>query len=170
MQKVLLVIDMQNDFISGVLGTKEAQEIVPAVKELVENYAGPVVFTQDTHDEDEYPDTPEAKIVPVTHCAEGTWGWEIVDGMEAGACGVIKKDRFGVPDWPASFFRLGLEPQKIEIVGVCTDICVVTNALLLRTAYPELQITVRENCCAGSTPKMHKRAIKVMQSCGITII
>ena len=169
MKKTLIVIDFQNDFVNGVLGTPEAQAIIPEVKEKVAEYlrhGNEVIFTRDTHYEN-YMDTLEGKKLPVSHCVFGTDGWRLVDGLEGiEECCYYNKETFGFKAWP---FLTG-EPELIEIIGVCTDICVITNALLLKTVFPELPIVVDASCCAGTTPEKHKAALEVMKSCQITVV
>ena len=172
--KVLVVVDMQNDFVSGNLGTKEAVAIVPDVKKKIEEYYnnGDVVFfTKDTH-LDGYLDTQEGKKLPVEHCVIGTNGWEIVDELKSCAKHVINKDRFG-SNYLAECIHGGFasnDYDSVELVGVCTDICVVSNALLIKAWVPEMEITVDASCCAGVTPEKHRAALEVMKSCQINVI
>ena len=165
MKKTLLVIDMQNDFIDGALGSNEAQQIVANVREKITqriNEGFEVIFTRDTHQED-YLSTPEGRKLPVKHCIEGTHGWCIADGLYVDGCKIIDKPTFGYVHWDAFDF------EKIEIVGLCTDICVVSNALILKATFPEAEISVDASCCAGVTPQSHKAALKTMQMCQIDI-
>ncbi len=166
MKKTLIVVDMQNDFIDGSLGTAEARAIVPKVKEKIKEYQGRgdrIIFTRDSHGED-YLDTPEGKKLPVKHCIVGTFGWQIADGLEVPGCEYIDKPNFGWLHW---------ENEKIsgdmELVGLCTDICVVSNALILKAAYPEAEITVDAGCCAGVTPETHRAALETMKMCQIQV-
>lgn len=164
-KKTLIVVDMQNDFIDGSLGTKEAQEIVPRVKEKIKEYESrkdEIIYTRDTHGED-YLDTPEGKKLPVKHCIEGTHGWEIAEGLFAAGGRCINKPGFGYTGWERENF------EEIEIVGLCTDICVVSNALLLKAFFPDVEITVDASCCAGVTPQSHKAALETMRMCQINI-
>lgn len=172
--KLLIVIDMQNDFVTGCLGTPEARAIVPKVKKKIEewqkncfqgNYENKLIFTKDTHDED-YLNTPEGKKLPIPHCLEGTWGWRIVDGLEQLNCSYVIKDTFGWNHWRMPSNHL----EEIQICGVCSDICVVTNALILKTMYPKTEVIVDASCCAGTTPQAHRAAMEVMKSCQITVI
>ena len=166
MKKTLIVVDMQNDFIDMALGTKEAVAIVPRVKDKIRQYiqnGDTVIFTRDTHGED-YLDTPEGKKLPVPHCIRGTKGWEIADGLYADGCKIIDKPNFGWPHWNRE------ELQCIELVGLCTDICVVSNALILKAQFPDVQIQVDAACCAGVTPETHEAALRTMQMCQIDII
>lgn len=166
MKKTLIVVDMQNDFIDMALGTKEAVAIVPRVKDKIRQYiqnGDTVIFTRDTHGED-YLDTPEGKKLPVPHCIRGTKGWEIADGLYADGCKIIDKPNFGWSHWNRE------ELQCIELVGLCTDICVVSNALILKAQFPDVQIQVDAACCAGVTPETHEAALRTMQMCQIDII
>ena len=171
MKKLLVVVDMQEDFISGSLGTQEAQAIVPAVVEKIAAFAGDVVYTRDTHTE-EYLNTAEGKKLPVVHCVKDTPGWQIHPEVWAAGQGktaaVIDKPTFGSLEL-ADFAAAG-GYEAIELVGLCTDICVISNALILKTAFPEADIIVRRNCCAGSTPEKHEAALQVMASCQIDVI
>lgn len=166
MSKVLIVIDMQNDFVTGSLGSREAQAIVPNVKAKIREYADRgdrIIFTRDTHGEN-YLDTSEGKKLPVKHCIKDTDGWQIVPGLETGACEYINKPTFGWLAWDDFD-----ENDKIELVGVCTDICVVSNALILKAKYPDAAISVDAGCCAGVTPEKHKAALETMKSCQIDV-
>lgn len=169
MGKVLIVVDMQNDFVTGSLGTKEAQAIVPKVKKKIKEYydcGDKIFFTKDTHGYF-YLDTQEGKNLPVEHCIYGTDGWKIVDGLEVPNCLCIEKLCFGWTHWKDTIKN---DPDEIELIGLCTDICVVSNALILKATYPEVKITVDASCCAGVTPEKHKAAIEVMKSCQINVI
>lgn len=164
--KTLIVIDMQNDFITGSLGTPEAQAIVPNVKKKIEEYKArddDIIFTRDTH-YDDYLETSEGKHLPIKHCIYGTLGWQIADGLEVENCRYIDKPTFGWTHWGHNIF------EEVELVGLCTDICVVSNALILKAHFPEINITVDASCCAGVTPEKHKAALEVMKSCQINVI
>lgn len=166
MKKTLIVIDMQNDFIDGALGTKEAQAIVPNVKKKIEEYktrGDEIIFTRDTHQKD-YLNTNEGNHLPVEHCIEGTYGWQIADGLEVENCRYIDKPTFGWIHWNVHDF------EEIELVGLCTDICVVSNALILKAIFPEINITVDASCCAGVTPESHQAALTTMKMCQINVI
>ena len=168
MKKILIVIDMQNDFIDGALGTEEAQAIVPNVKKKIEEYKARgdvVLFTRDTH-YDDYLETNEGKHLPVKHCIKDTSGWQISDELDAEGCPCIDKETFGFRYWD----MLGDDIESIELVGLCTDICVVSNALILKATFPEIDITADASCCAGVTPEKHKAALEVMKSCQINVI
>lgn len=167
MKKTLIVVDMQNDFIDGALGTKEAQAIVPNVKKKIEEYKArgdEIIFTRDTHQKD-YLNTNEGKHLPVEHCIEGTHGWQIRDELFTEPMPIVDKPTFGNLHWK-SFFDF----EEIEIVGLCTDICVVSNALILKAMYPEINITVDASCCAGVTPESHQAALTTMKMCQINVI
>jgi nicotinamidase-related amidase len=179
--KVLVVVDMQNDFIDGSLGTKEAQAIVPNVKKKIEEYRANgwlVWFTRDTHGED-YLETNEGKKLPVEHCIAGTKGWNIADGLydPIQEDQVINKLTFGsfslvdrlVDDF-AWHMENDLTIDEIEVVGLCTDICVVSNALMLKAAFYDCcEISVDATCCAGVTPESHEAALKTMEMCQINV-
>lgn len=166
MKRTLIVVDMQKDFINGSLGTEEAQAILPNVRKKIEEYkkrGDEIIFTRDTHQEN-YLDTPEGRKLPVKHCIEGTQGWEIAEGLWDGNCRVINKPSFGWMGWQKEEF------EEIEIIGLCTDICVVSNALILKAAFPEAEITVDSSCCAGVTPKSHDAALETMKMCQINVV
>ncbi len=164
--KTLLVIDMQNDFIDGSLGTKEAVAIVDKVKAKIEEYrtnGDRVIFTRDTHHEN-YMDTNEGKHLPVVHCIEGTEGWQIREGLAFDGAEIIDKPSFGYTNWKTYDF------EEVEIIGLCTDICVVSNALIIKALFPEIRVCVDPACCAGVTPESHEAAIKTMQMCQVEIL
>ena len=173
MKKILIVVDMQNDFIDGSLGTREAQAIVPAVAEKIRGFDGPIFFTMDTHDQD-YLATQEGQRLPVPHCVAGTHGWElrpeICDAAEGKLCQTQRKPAFGSVELPEHIRNaVGDEPFTLELVGLCTDICVVSNALLLKAAMPEVPISVDAACCAGVTPEKHAAALETLRSCQIEV-
>ena len=166
MKKTLIVVDMQNDFIDMALGTKEAVAIVPNVKAKIEAYlaAGDeIIYTRDTHAEN-YLETPEGKKLPVPHCIRGTKGWEIAEGLYAQGCRIIDKPNFGWPRWD----RENLE--QVELVGLCTDICVVSNALIIKAMFPDAEVSVDPRCCAGVTPQTHEAALATMKMCQIQVL
>lgn len=181
MKRTLIVIDMQNDFVTGNLGTPEARAIVPKIetkiKEEYNNHStDEIVFTQDSHHLRNWnnPMKIEMNKVPL-HCIKDTPGWCIVDTLFPFANDVITKDSFGYLNWKTFFIDPDLSykrfpPTSIEIVGVCTDICVISNALILRAVFPETPIIVDASCCAGTTPEKHKAALEVMKSCCIEVI
>lgn len=178
MKKILVVVDMQNDFVDGALGTAEAQAIVPRVAEKIKSYEQDCVYaTRDTH-QDDYMETQEGKNLPVPHCIKGTKGWETAPAVAAVMQQAVWVDKpsFGSP---ALAHLLASRLQKecdgdpagmeIELVGLCTDICVVSNALLLKAAMPEVKISVDASCCAGVTAESHEAALTTMQMCQINV-
>lgn len=163
--KTLIVIDMQNDFIDGSLGTGEALAIVDNVRAKILNYkknGDEIIFTRDTHGED-YLNTAEGKKLPIKHCIKGTHGWHIADSLMIEGAKIIDKPSFGYTNWDKMKF------EEIEIVGLCTDICVVSNALILKAQFPDIKISVDSTCCAGVTPESHNAALKTMQMCQIEV-
>lgn len=166
-KKVLVVIDMQNDFITGSLGTKEATGIVERVKTGYKKKGYAVFFTRDTHGED-YLSTPEGKRLSVKHCIKGTPGWEIADGLDTSKSIIINKSTFGTFKW--SHFFEDSDDLEIEVVGLCTDICVVSNALILKAMFPSATIRVDSSACAGVTPESHEAALTTMKMCQIEVV
>lgn len=165
MKKTLIVVDMQNDFIDMALGTKEAVAIVPKVKAKIEEYVkngDEIIFTRDTHSEN-YLETNEGKKLPVPHCIKGTKGWEIAAGLYVEGAKIIDKPNFGWKNWENENFT------EVELVGLCTDICVVSNALIIKAAFPEIPVSVDSSCCAGVTPESHEAALKTMGMCQIEV-
>ncbi len=166
--KLLIVVDMQNDFIDGALGTPEAAAIVANVKAKMDAYraAGDdIIFTRDTHQEN-YLDTAEGKNLPVVHCVQGTQGWQVRAELEDEKCLHIDKPNFGWLHW----HTLGLEKyEAVELVGLCTDICVVSNALILKAQYPDLPLSVDAACCAAVTPATHTAALATMKMCQVQV-
>lgn len=170
MKKLLIVVDMQKDFIDGSLGTKEALAIVPNVKKKIEEYLAKeddVLFTLDTH-EDNYLETQEGKNLPVVHCIRGTDGWELNDALKEFQGQRFEKNTFGSADL-AEFIK-DKEYELIELIGLCTDICVISNALLIKAFLPETPIRVDASCCAGVTPESHENALNAMKVCQIEVI
>jgi nicotinamidase-related amidase len=166
MKKTLIVVDMQNDFVDMALGTAEAVQIVPKVKQKIEEYRKngyEIIYTRDTHFED-YLNTAEGKKLPVKHCIKGTKGWEIVDGLYIAGCKIIDKPNFGWPHWDRETL------EDVEIIGLCTDICVVSNALIIKAAFPDAFVKVDSACCAGVTVESHNAALKTMAMCQIDIM
>lgn len=164
--KTLIVVDMQNDFIDGTLGTKEAAAIVNNVRKKIEEYqrnGEEIIFTRDTHTED-YLNTNEGRNLPVVHCVKGTKGWQIAEGLEVPGCRIIDKPTFGYINWNEFDF------EEIEIIGLCTDICVVSNALILKATFSEIEISVDSSCCAGVTPETHRAALETMKMCQIKVV
>lgn len=172
MAKYLIVIDMQNDFITGPLGTPEAVAIVNKIKnKIIKEYPvhSFIFFTRDTHYSN-YFNSQEGKNLPIKHCINETPGWCIVDELNhfSESNRIINKITFGTLNWTDTF--LFKDCNTIEIVGVCTDICVISNALILKAIFPETRIIVDSSCCAGTTPELHQKALDVMRSCQIEII
>lgn len=173
-RKILVVVDMQKDFIYGSLGTPEARSIVGKVIEKVREFDGEVIFTQDTHHSN-YLETQEGKLLPVEHCMAGSDGWKLVDELEEmrqkAGWSSYQKGTFGCArlalDLQAEHARQPIE--AVEAVGVCTDICVVSNALLIKAYLPEVPVIVHAGCCAGVTPEKHEAALETMRSCQITV-
>ena len=166
MNKTLIVVDMQKDFIDGALGTKEALAIVDNVKAKIAEYekqGGQIIFTRDTH-QTNYLETNEGKNLPVEHCIEGTDGWELWDGLEVPGAIYINKPTFGYLGWKE------YDLEEVELVGLCTDICVVSNALLIKAMYPEIRVKVDASCCAGVTPESHVAALTTMRMCQVEVI
>ena len=173
MTKILVVVDMQNDFIDGALGTKEAIAIVPAVVKKIQNFQGPVYYTRDTHSQN-YMKTAEGRNLPVQHCIKGTDGWRLHPLIEK-VC--IDKQAYGVekitfgsvllPEMLREMYPEGVD--ELEMVGLCTDICIISNALLLKSFFPETTIRVDSACCAGVTPESHQTALDAMKMCQIVI-
>lgn len=167
----LIVVDMQKDFIDQALGTKEAVSIVDNVVNLVKDFAGEVIFTRDTHKEN-YMDTFEGKNLPVPHCIFNTEGWEICDELKPYVKRVIDKPTFGSVDLMEVLKKENkVNPiSSITLVGLCTDICVISNTLLIKAALPEVEIIVDASCCAGVSVESHKNALNAMKMCHIKII
>jgi nicotinamidase-related amidase len=172
MRKLLIVIDMQNDFIDAALGTPEAVSIVEAVKEKIRSYpVQNVIATMDTHSEN-YMDTQEGRYLPVPHCIRGSEGWQIRPDIAALLDGakIYEKPTFGSTALAADLKELSEQEEiEIELIGLCTDICVVSNALMLKAYMPEVPISVDASCCAGVTPEKHAAALETMRSCQITV-
>lgn len=177
MRKLLLVVDFQNDFVTGSLGTPWAQEVSPRIKEkIIEHYdySIDIIFTRDTHT-DEYLGTHEGINLPIPHCIYGTDGWKIVDGLDRFAYAVYNKYSFGLTAGnlllgDCTYGRLACKYDEIEIIGLCTDICVISNALMLRSIFPEVEIIVDASCCAGTSRALHESALNVMESCQIKVV
>lgn len=170
MKKLFVVVDMQNDFITGALGTAEAKEIVSSVAQKINEYKekGYVVsYTKDTHFEN-YLSTQEGSLLPVRHCVKGTFGWDIEESLKTEEMLVFNKETFGSIE--LAEFAKKESFEEIVLCGVCTDICVITNAYLLKTYLPEAKIKIESTCCAGTTPENHKNALKAMSICQIEII
>ena len=172
--KVLAIIDMQKDFIDGALGTSEAAATLPAVVQTVHSFEGTVLFTRDTHGPD-YLQTQEGRNLPVPHCIRGSEGWQLAPQLQEYAAihasPIFDKPTFGSRALADFLLEVHTtEPiEEITLIGLCTDICVISNALNLKAALPEVPISVIESCCAGVTPESHKTALRAMQMCQITI-
>ena len=173
MKHFLIVVDMQNDFVDGALGSDEAAAIVPAVVKKIEGFDGEIFATFDTHFDD-YLQTAEGRQLPVPHCIKGTDGWmlnkAVAEALEKRGFTSVEKHTFGSVDLPELInTAAGAEEFSLEVIGLCTDICVVSNALLLKARFPEAPIAVDAACCAGVTPDQHKAALLTMQSCQIEL-
>lgn len=174
MKKILVVVDMQNDFIDGSLGTNEAKAILDNSVKKIDSFDGEIFATLDTHDSD-YLQTQEGKNLPVLHCIKGTDGWhinqKILTALDKKGFTAVEKPTFGSTDLIEHIKRsCASEETEIELIGLCTDICVVSNALLLKASFPEMKISVDASCCAGVTPESHNFAIATMKMCQINII
>lgn len=173
MNKVLVVVDMQKDFVDGALGSSEAVAIVPNVVKKISSFDGHIFVTYDTHSEN-YMNTAEGKKLPVPHCIKGTDGWEldsqVASALEGKDYVSVEKPTFGSVDLPKLIRDRAGEEFSLEILGLCTDICVVSNALLLKASFPENEISVAADCCAGVTPESHNAALQTMKSCQINLI
>lgn len=176
MKKILIVVDMQNDFIDGALGTKEAQAIVPNVKNKIREYLERddiVIYTRDTHYSD-YLETLEGKNLPIPHCIQNTHGWEIADGLTYGGSIVVNKNTFGYNNWNYTLYNAGIinydEVESVELAGLCTDICLISNAMILKAELYNVPFIVDASCCAGVTPESHKNALEAMKMCQINVI
>ena len=171
MQDILIVVDMQNDFIDGALGTAEAVAIVPKVAEKVRDFKGTVIFTRDTHGEN-YRQTQEGRNLPVPHCIKGSRGWEVCPALEPLRTGLtIDKPTFGSAELGKVLLELDAkEPVgSITLVGLCTDICVISNAMIAKAFLPEVPVTVDAACCAGVTPESHRNSLSAMRMCQVRI-
>lgn len=171
-KQILIVVDMQNDFITGALGTEEAKKIVSNVVKAVKAHKGELYFTRDTHEKN-YLETQEGKNLPVEHCIKGTKGWEICPELQefAREAVIVDKPAFGSMELAAKM-RKAAENSEIEtitLVGLCTDICVISNAMILKAALPEVPVKVLEDCCAGVSVESHKNALEAMKICQISV-
>lgn len=170
---ILLVVDMQNDFIDGALGTKEAQDIVPKVVDKIRNFDGRILATRDTHEEN-YLETQEGRKLPVKHCIRGTGGWEICKEIKDLVKELpIDKAVFGSLELGNMLQKYDEWQEKIEsvtLVGLCTDICVISNSMIVKAALPETKVIVDASCCAGVTPESHRQALEAMKVCQIEVI
>lgn len=173
MKKFLIVVDMQKDFVDGALGTKEAAAIVPNVVQKIRSFDGEIIVTLDTHFDD-YMQTNEGMHLPVMHCIRGTAGWQldaqVAAALEGKAHTVVEKVTFGSVELPGVIRQLAGDAEfTVELIGLCTDICVVSNALLLKAHFPGKEFFVDSSCCAGVTPESHKAALATMSCCQINL-
>ncbi len=172
MRRILIVIDMQNDFIDGSLGTAEAVAIVEKVKDKIRSWNPEnLIATMDTHEED-YLQSQEGRMLPVRHCIRGSKGWQIREDIAQilGKAKIYEKPTFGSIRLAQDLQALSRQEEiELELIGLCTDICVVSNALLLKAAMPQVRISVDPSCCAGVTPQLHEAALATMASCQIQI-
>lgn len=174
MKKLLIVVDMQKDFVDGALGSKEAVAIVDNVVNKIQTFDGDIIVTYDTHPEN-YMETQEGKNLPVPHCIKGTDGWKLDTKVQSALDNLsyktIEKPTFGSTELP-EYIKENYNPDEIEIelIGLCTDICVVSNALLLKANFLETKISVDSKCCAGVTPDTHNAALATMKMCQINVI
>lgn len=172
MTDILIVVDIQKDFVDGALGTNEALRIIPNACRIIRAHKGEIFVTFDTHNND-YMETSEGKMLPVPHCIKGTDGFQlnadIQNALEGKNWVPVKKPSFGSLELPKIIKEKYGDDIKITLIGLCTDICVISNALILKANFPEAEISVIENCCAGVTPEKHNAAIETMKSCQIII-
>ena len=173
MKQFLIVVDMQKDFVDGALGSAEAQAIVPAVVEKIRTFGGEIIVTYDTHEAD-YMESREGRFLPVPHCIRDTEGWQldaaVAEALSNRAYTVVEKPTFGAVTLPEVVEQLaGGEEFAVELIGLCTDICVVSNAMLLKAAFPEADMAVDAACCAGVSPESHQAALTTMACCQITV-
>lgn len=174
MKKILIVVDMQKDFVDGSLGTSEAEAIVEKVASKINNFDGDIIVTFDTHYED-YMETNEGKKLPVPHCIKGTDGWELNETVKKALMNkefcTVEKPTFGSVQLPELIKnKYDINNIEIELIGLCTDICVVSNALLLKAHFPQIPIRVDSSCCAGVTVESHNASLMTMRMCQIDII
>ena len=166
--KYLIVVDMQTDFVNGALGTAEAQAIVANVEKKIRAFDGKVIFTRDTHEEN-YMTTQEGRNLPVPHCIRGSEGWEIIPELRTLCDDVIDKPTFGSVALAARLAAAG-DAESVELIGLCTDICVISNALLMKAMMPEVPVSVDASCCAGVTVESHNNALSAMKMCQIAVV
>lgn len=166
--KFLIVVDMQVDFITGSLGSKMAEAIVPDVIEKVKNFDGKIIFTRDTHTDD-YLQSQEGKKLPVEHCIKDSDGWQICDELKPYTTDFVDKITFGSVDLPQILKSYGEKIEEIELCGLCTDICVISNAMILKASFPEAVISIDSKCCAGVTERSHNTALDAMRAVHIEV-
>lgn len=173
MRKILVVVDMQKDFVDGALGTKEAVSIVENVVNKIQEFDGEIIVTYDTH-QDDYMETREGKYLPVPHCIENTDGWKLNDKVQSAldmkAFSTVHKPTFGSVKLVEMLHGCDEKDTEVTLIGLCTDICVVSNAILLKANYPETDIVVDASCCAGVTPESHQAALTTMKMCQIQVL
>ena len=172
--RALIVVDMQNDFVDGALGTPEAAAIVPAVADRISGWDGEIYVTQDTHGPD-YLETQEGRLLPVPHCVQGTRGWLLAPAVEAALAGregvrLFKKPSFGSRELAEALADREEELEEIVMIGLCTDICVLSNAIILKAFLPETPMTVDAACCAGVSPQSHRRALEALRGCQVRVV
>lgn len=167
--KYLIVVDMQNDFVSGSLGSAAAEKTVSGILDKVKGFDGKIIFTRDTHFND-YLQTQEGKNLPVSHCIKDTDGWQIVDELSVYAETVVDKAAFGSMDLPNVIGEFSDEVEEIQLCGLCTDICVISNAVILKSAFPEAEIVIDSSCCAGVSETSHNTALDAMRALQMKII
>ncbi|MBQ7133657.1 MAG: cysteine hydrolase [Ruminococcus sp.] len=173
MKHFLIVVDIQNDFVDGALGTKEAVSIIDNCVDKIENFDGEIIVTYDTHGEN-YLRTKEGEKLPITHCVKGTYGWElnekITKALESKSCTVVEKPTFGSIELPKIIDNMAGDCDfDITLIGLCTDICVVSNALLLKANFLDSEIYVDSSCCAGVSVATHNAALDTMRCCQINV-
>ena len=167
--KYLIVVDMQNDFVSGSLGSEAAEKTVSGILDKVKGFDGKIIFTRDTHFDD-YLQTQEGKNLPVSHCIKDTDGWQIVDELSEYAETVVDKAAFGSMDLPNVIGEFSDDVEEIQLCGLCTDICVISNAVILKSAFPEAEIVIDSSCCAGVSETSHNTALDAMRALQMKII
>lgn len=171
-KKALIIVDVQNDFTTGPLGSREARAAIPFIEGFLSKFfadGNTIIYTRDTHDYN-YLKTQEGRHLPVEHCLHGSWGWNVVDRigyLESDRVKYLNKNGFGYDDWESEHLD---QFDEVYMMGFCTDICVITNALMIKALYPETPITVVANGCAGTTPEKDAAALEVMRSCQIRIL
>jgi len=173
MKRILVVIDMQKDFVDGTLGTKEAVGIVDSVVDKIKSFDGEVIFTRDTHYED-YMNTQEGKNLPVVHCIKDTDGWQLdskVAAVVPDGAKIFDKPTFGSTELARYINEINQAEgiEEVVMIGLCTDICVISNAMMVKAFMPEVQISVDASCCAGVTPQSHDNALEAMKMCQVRI-
>ena len=167
--KYLIVVDMQNDFVSGSLGSEAAEKTVSGILDKIKGFDGRIIFTRDTHFDD-YLQTQEGKNLPVSHCIKDTDGWQIVDELSEYAETVVDKAAFGSMDLPNVIGEFSDDVEEIQLCGLCTDICVISNAVILKSAFPEAEIVIDSSCCAGVSETSHNTALDAMRALQMKII